>query len=32
MKNILYWFNEGQTHFGLPTVAKMSLALNDRNR
>jgi hypothetical protein len=26
-KNILYWFTEGQTHFGMPKGAKMSLAL-----
>ena len=23
-KNILYWFTEGQTHFGTPKGAKMS--------
>ena len=28
MKNILYWFNEGQTHFGMPRGAKLNAALN----
>ena len=28
MKNILYRFIEGQTHFGKPRGAEMSLALN----
>ena len=28
MKNILYWFIEGETHFGMPRGAKMSLAFN----
>ena len=28
-KNILYQFIEGQTHFGMPRGAKMSLALNE---
>ena len=28
-KNILYWFIEGQSHFGLPRGAKISLALNE---
>ena len=30
-KNILYGFNEGQTHFGMPRDAKMSLILNEPN-
>ena len=30
MKNVLYWFIEGQIHFGKPRGAKMSLALNER--
>jgi hypothetical protein len=29
MKNILYWFIEGQTQFGMPGGAKMNLALNE---
>jgi hypothetical protein len=29
MKNILYQFIEGQTHFGMPKGAKMSLTLNE---
>ena len=29
MKDILYWFVEGQTYFGMPRGAKMSLALNE---
>ena len=29
MKNILYRFIEGQTHFGMPGGAKVSLALNE---
>ena len=29
MKDILYWFIEGQTYFGMPRGAKMSLALNE---
>ena len=28
-KNILYQFIEGQTHFGMPRGAKVSLALNE---
>ena len=28
-KNILYCFLEGQTHFGMPEGARMSLALNE---
>ena len=28
-KNILYWLIEGQTHFGMPRGAKMSLALSE---
>ena len=28
MKNILYWFIEGQTHFGMPRGAKIGLVLN----
>jgi hypothetical protein len=28
-KNILYWFMKGQTHFGMPRGAKMSLALHE---
>ena len=31
MKNILYWFIEGQTHFGMPRGAKIGLVLNERN-
>jgi len=31
MKNILYGFNEGQTHFDMPRGAKMSLILNEPN-
>ena len=31
MKNVLYQFIEGQTHFGMPRGAKMSLALNIQN-
>ena len=31
MKNILYYFIEGQTYFGLPRDAKLSLALNETN-
>ena len=27
MKNILYWFIKGQTHFGMPRVAKIYLDL-----
>ena len=29
MKNILYLFIKGQTHFGVPRGAKMSLVLNE---
>jgi hypothetical protein len=29
MKNILYQFIEGQSHFGMPRGAKMSLALHE---
>jgi hypothetical protein len=29
MKNILYRFIKGQTDFGMPRGAKMSLALNE---
>ena len=29
MKNILYWFIEGQTHQGMPRGAKVSLTLNE---
>ena len=29
MKNILYQFIEGQTHFGMPRGTKMSLTLNE---
>jgi hypothetical protein len=32
MKNILYWFIEGQTYFGMSRGAKLRLALNIRNR
>ena len=28
-KNILYLLNEGQTHFGMPRGAKMSLNLTE---
>ena len=28
-KNILYWFMKGQTHFGMPRGAEMSLALHE---
>ena len=31
MKNILHGLNEGQTHFGMPRGAKMSLTLNEPN-
>ena len=30
-KNILYMFIEGQTHFGMPGYAKVSLALSRTN-
>ena len=30
--NILYWLIEGKTQLGMPRGAKMSLALNERNR
>jgi hypothetical protein len=30
-KNILYQVIEGQTHFGMPRGAKMSLALHEPN-
>ena len=29
MRNTLNQFSEGQTHFGMPKGAKMSLALNE---
>ena len=29
MKNILYWFIEGQTHFSMPRGAKMNIVLNE---
>ena len=29
MQNILYWFIDGQTHFGIPRDAKWSLTLNE---
>ena len=29
MKNNLYQFSEGQTHFGMPRGATLSLALNE---
>ena len=29
MKNILYQFIEGQSHFGMPRGARMSLALHE---
>ena len=29
MKNILYQFIEGETHFGMPRGAKMSLVLHE---
>jgi hypothetical protein len=29
MKNILKWFIEGQTHFGISRGAKVSLSLNE---
>ena len=29
MKNILYWFIEGQTYFDMPRGAKMILTLNE---
>ena len=28
-KNILYWCVEGQTNFGMPRAAKISVALNE---
>jgi hypothetical protein len=31
-ENILYWFIEGQTHFGILRGAKISLALNEPNK
>ena len=27
--NILFWFIEGQTHFGMPRRPRMGLALNE---
>ena len=30
-KKFLHWFDEGQTHFGIPRVANVSLALNAPN-
>ena len=29
LKNIIYWFSEGQTDFGMPRGAERSLALNE---
>jgi hypothetical protein len=28
-KNILIWVMKGQTHFGMPRGAKMSMAINE---
>ena len=30
MKNILYWFNEGETYFGMSRGGELSLAPNER--
>jgi hypothetical protein len=30
MRKFQYWFVEGQTHFGMPEGAKMSLAPNEQ--
>ena len=28
-ENILYWFIESETHFGMPIVADMNVTLNE---